>query len=266
MLSTLLKARPVLDEASVEWMFDCFAWALRNFDARVFYDETILVTPSNEHFPGRGGSAQDMAQLIFEQVKDYAGVKHWPCRLVDDDSVSTLPAASSLLPGPRRGRGDTVPAVVDGPQPLLIPYRADNLRDPEVLIANYAHVLAHYLASLGTELPPGGEQNWPHATELLAVFLGFGLMMANSAFTTKIRSCSSCAAPAVERTNYLSQYDISYALAIFCAVKDISPKQVLPHLKKTLRPFYKKAYKEVMANPERFDSLKARSNNGADSL
>lgn len=256
MFAALLKPKPVLDAETVDWMFDCFAWGLRNLDAGVFNNETILVTPTNEHFPGSESSVQGMAQLILDQVKGYAGVKHWPCRLVDANSISSLQPASLLLDGPLRGAAGKVPAVVDESRYLPIPYNVDSMRDPEVLIANYAHVLAHYLASLVEEPPPGGEQNWPHVTELLAVFMGFGLMMANSAYTAKIRSCSSCASPAVERTNYLSQYDISYALAIFCGLKDIAPKTVLPHLKKTLRPFYKKAYKEVMAQAERLERLK----------
>ena len=61
MLSKLLKPKACLDEESTLWLFDTFAWALRNLDARVFYDETILVTPSNQHFPGTEDSVHGMA-------------------------------------------------------------------------------------------------------------------------------------------------------------------------------------------------------------
>ena len=53
MLSKLLKPKACLDEETTLWLFDTFAWALRNLDARVFYDETILVTPSNQHFESK---------------------------------------------------------------------------------------------------------------------------------------------------------------------------------------------------------------------
>lgn len=244
MLFGLLGRKPVLDEVTVQWMQDTFAWALRNFDAQVFFGETILVTPSNEHFPGRENTPQGMANLIFGRVKDYAGLAHWPCVVVDA-------ATTGAISPPRIAnsqRGIKALAVAAEGQPLVIPYHPDQLRDPEVLISSYAHALAFYLGSQAQEPPPGGEENWPHITELLAVFLGFGVMMANSANTTKIRSCGSCCGPAVERTNFLSQYDMTYALAIFCALKNIPTGAVLPHLKSTLRPFYKQAIKEVTNN------------------
>jgi hypothetical protein len=80
-------------------------------------------------------------------------------------------------------------------------------------------------------------------------------MMANSANTAKIRSCGSCSGPAVERSNALSQYDITYALAIFSCLKNIPSKEVMVNLKKSLRPFYKKAAKEVMNKKEELDRI-----------
>jgi hypothetical protein len=198
-----------------------------------------------------------MAALIFDQVKAYAGMQHWPCRLVDEhiEEVNTLPRIQ--IEGPVRGAAGVVTTTVPDTQKLVVMYRPESLREPEVLIASFAHTLAHYLGMTAKEAPPGGEQNWPHVTELLAVFLGFGVMMADSANTTKIRSCSSCSGPAVERENFLSQYDITYALAIFCCVKDIPAGQVVKQLKSSLRPFYKKAVKDIMARKPQILRLKA---------
>lgn len=259
MFSRLFKPARLIDETSVQWMFDTFSWALKNFDAKVFFNESILVTPSNDHFPGRETSAEGMANLIFEKVKIYAGMQHWPCRLVDEsmEDVSTIPQIQLRLEGAVRGMSGVIPASVDDAQKLVIVYRQEDLRDPEVLIANFAHTLAHYLGTTAGEAPPGGEENWPHVTELLAVFMGFGVMMADSANTTKIRSCSSCSGPAIERENFLSQYDITYALAIFCCLKDIPTSQVVKLLKSSLRPFYKKAVKDVMGRKSQLLLLQA---------
>ena len=75
MLFGLLDRRPLLDEAYAGWMFDVYAWALRNFDPVMFRDETFLVTPSNQHFPGRANSPEEMANLIFKRV---IGTLDWP--------------------------------------------------------------------------------------------------------------------------------------------------------------------------------------------
>ena len=258
MLSRLLKPKTCLDNESTLWLFDTFAWALRNLDAQVFYNETILVTPSNQHFPGTENSVHGMANLIFSQVKEHAGLSHWPTKLTS--IAEGRPAASSKIEikGALRGLKGIMPTGEYVHQ-LSIVYNPDQIRDPEVLIADYAHVLAHYLGSMAQEPPPGGVENWPHITEVVAVFMGFGLMMANSANTVKIRSCGSCSGPAVERSNALSQYDITYALAIFSCLKKIPASEVLVNLKKSLRPFYKKAAKEVMNNQGELNRIRQNS-------
>lgn len=253
---SFLKPPQLLDETTLQWMFDSFAWALRNFDARIFRDETILVTPSNAHFPGRKSSAEDMAGLIFDRVSFFAGMQHWPCRLVDEDAAEGLPPPALPVTGLARAMTAAMPVALAAAQPLPVIYRADHLRDPEVMIAHFAHTLAHYLGTTASEPPPGGEENWPYVTELLAVFMGFGVAMADSAHTARIRSCGSCSGPAVERENYLSQFDVTYALAIFCCLKDIPAREALKHLKSTLRPFFKKAMKDVMRRESQLQRLR----------
>lgn len=255
----LLKKQPLLEEQTVQWMFDNFNWALRHFDAEVFYKETILVVPSNELFPGSANNAEDMASLIFERVKSYAGLAHWPCRLLNEEEVTTIEPPKLILTGPVRGSKGIVPVDVDETHRLVITYNPFALNDPEVMIANYAHILSHYLGSLSSEVPPGGTENWPHVTELLAVFLGFGVIMANTAHTAKIRSCGSCSGPAVERTNYLSQEEVTYALAVFTCVRQIPNNQVLRYLKKSLHPFFKKAVKDVMGRDNALAELRSFS-------
>jgi len=198
-----------------------------------------------------------MVRLIFERVRLYAGLRHWPFCLLDENALQ--PLAPPVLPPPGAGRalpagGEAAP--LDAPDAPPVAYRLDQLRDPEVMVAQFAHTLAHYLGTTASEPPPGGEENWPHVTELLAVFLGFGVAMADSAHTVKIRSCASCAGPAVERENYLSQYDVTYALAIFCTLKDIPAQQAARHLKSSLRPFFKKAMKDVARRQETLARLR----------
>ena len=258
MLSKLIKPKTCLDEGSTLWLFDTFAWALRNLDARVFYDESILVTPSDQHFPGTVNSADGMANLIFGQVKEHAGLGHWPTKLTSIAEGRPARAPKIEIEGALRGSKGIMP-MGEVIHQLPVTYNPNQLRNPEVLIADYAHVLAHYLGSMSKEPPPGGVENWPHITEVVAVFMGFGLMMANSANTAKIRSCGSCSGPAVERSNALSQYDITYALAIFSCLKEIPAREVLVHLKKTLRPFYKKAAREVMHKTEELDRINMNS-------
>jgi hypothetical protein len=49
----------------------------------------------------------------------------------------------------------------------------------------------------------------------------------------------------VQALGYLTEEEFAYALAIFCVLKNIPGGEIEPHLKKTLRPVYRKAVKEI---------------------
>ncbi len=103
MLFGLLDRRPLLDENYADWLFDIYAWALRNFDPIMFRDETQLVTPSNHHFPGRANSPEQMANLIFDRVVAYAGMAHWPLKLLPPGSCVLEPAPEVRVVAGARG-------------------------------------------------------------------------------------------------------------------------------------------------------------------
>lgn len=217
---------------------------MRNFNATLFREETSLITPSNEHFPGRADSVAGMAEIIFKNVQTYAGLRHWPCRVVDMTRAHEDQPINLAILGSARGANAVLPAEAAALPPLLIPYNPHQVGEPEALIASFVHVLAYYLAMTCEEPPPGGEEYRAHATELLGIFMGFGIMFANSAYTFK-RGCGSCYNPFAERSAALNQDEATYALAMFCRLKNIPNKQVLPHLKKYLRPIYKRAAREL---------------------
>jgi len=243
MFLDLLERRPLLEETYANWMFDIYAWALRNFDPVMFREETLLVTPSNQHFPGRASSPDEMANLIFDRVVAYAGMEHWPLKLMPPDSCVLQPAAEVRVA--TGVRGARAMAVEPSPASLTVSYEPGYLNNPEAIIAMFAHTLAHYLGKSATEPPPGGGESWPQTTEILAVFLGFGLMFANTALVLPRGGC--CGGPVVRRQAYVTQHDITYALAIFSTLKGLPQKQVLQHLKKSLRGHFKRASREIQS-------------------
>jgi len=267
MLLDLFKTKPVLDEESVQWLIDVYAWALNNFDAEIFYQHTQLVLPSNEFFPGRADSHYAMASLIFDKVKQYAHMQHWPCQLIEQSQCQLNYVPQIAIEGaPRRieqNLQENPVSAVNSDQHLIIQYDANQVRNPEAIIATFAHNLAHYLGTMAEQNPPGVEENWPQMAEVLGVFMGFGVIFANSAFNFKNITCGSCSGPATNRNSFLSQYDITYALAIFTTLKEIPNKQVLSYLKSSLKPFFKKAMKELKNNSEKLDILRKIDKNSS---
>lgn len=241
----------------MQWLFDVYAWALENFDAELFFEDSILVIPSNRHFLGTASSVQEMAQIIFDNVREYAGLKHWPCRLTTDQTCLTQQAQLTIQGSSLRTMEGSIADSQNEAESLAILYDPRQVTNPEAIIASFSHTLAHYLGSMAQNLPPGGEDNWPHITEVLAVFMGFGLMFANSAFEYRNTTCGSCQPQKVQRQSFLLQYDITYALAIFAVLKEIPLKDVNPHVKKSLRSYFKRAYKDVQKRSDKLQRLQS---------
>ena len=248
-----------IDDAAAGWLIETFAWALRNFGAAVFYEETRLVVPTNEHFPGRADSAQGMARLVFDHVARYAGMGHWPFGVADQAQCSIGAPTRVEIRGALRGSKGLPASETDEAHSLTVVYDPQLIGNPEALIATYAHALAYYLGQLAREPPPGGTDTWPQATEALAVFMGFGLMFANSAFSVHVRSCASCGGAAAQRRAYLTQHQSTYALALFSVLKGIPNKAVVRHLKPSLRPCYRACVKEIRGKREALERLRAIS-------
>jgi hypothetical protein len=246
MFANLFAPKPPLDEPSVEWILQVFGWALRWFDAAFFRDQTLLVSPTNEHFPGRADSVHGMADLIFRATAGYAGMGHWPLRLLPPDGGVPLAPPLLALPRPLRlASAEPPPARSGGGAIIPIAYDPILVNNPEALIAGLAQTLAHHLGAAAGEPPPGGLQNWPQATEIIGVFLGFGVLFANTAFQFQTRSCGSCGGPSPQRQAFLSQFDLTYALALFCVLKGIPQREAQRHLKKSLRSHFKSCMGDI---------------------
>jgi len=253
-LGLFKSTKPLIESDARDWMFDVFEWSMQQFDRDFFFRQSQLVLPNNQFFPGRADGVQGMAELVFGQVARYAGIAHWPtevaafdqCQL---DSGQPVRIAPPLRSADQPGELQSDRAVAR----LRIPYNPQQVANPEGLIASFAHVVAHYLGQFANEPPPGGAEYWPHTTEMVAVFLGFGLMFANSAYTFR-GGCGSCYNPAANRDAYLTERQATYALAIFALLKGLDRKQVSPNLKSHLRGFYRQALREIEAQ-SRFRSL-----------
>jgi hypothetical protein len=261
MFANLFTAKPPLDEPSIEWIFAVFGWALRWFDAGYFRDQTLLIAPTNDFFPGRADSIQGMAELIFHATTGYAGMGHWPLKLMTPEAGLPIAPPLLTLPSPLRGTPSTsadsgVLALTRSGTIIPIAYDPVLVNNPEALIAVLAQNLAHHLGAAAGEPPPGGLENWPQATEIVGVFLGFGIPFANTAFPFQSRSCGNCSGASPQRQAFLSQFDITYALALFCMIKGIPPREALRHLKSSLRPHGKRCLADVARRETDLEKLR----------
>ncbi len=280
MLNLFNRNQQLLEPEIIEWIFNTYAWAFEQFERDVFFNETTLVLPDNQHFPGKETSANGMASLILEQVKLYAGMAHWPTQLINLAETASGPIIqnSVTIQGAIRGKNASTQAghivLFDGRMDPSLPasvvssalgaqacgkviftFHPQQLKSPEGMIAHFVQGLSEHLSNIKKSLPPGGQDYLPMARELIGIFMGFGIMFANSAIVARVGGCGGCGGgQSPVRQVYMSEEESTYALAVFCQLKGISAKQVTKHLKKHLRGFFKSALKEcqvkIKQNPD----------------
>jgi hypothetical protein len=265
MLSTLFKTKPVIDESSKEWIFDTFAWCMEQLDGDFFKENSELILPTNNFYPGSSSSVEEMASTIFANTTKYAGMTSWPLKLVSSDSFVQTEMPKLFFQSRLRGENATIstnvsvnnsPSItynVEGEKiassiattpKIDIAFHSSQLNQPQDLIAYLVQIQAGILVNQHGVLPPGGKEVLPQTIDLVACFMGFGVIFANTAYQFK-GGCGSCNNRSLNRQPALPELETVYALAVFCVIKGIESKVVKKELKSHLYKPFRQAHKEI---------------------
>ncbi|MBM7123961.1 hypothetical protein ISP19_01095 [Dyella flava] len=242
----------LLDPDLAEWQLGCFEWLLKHTGGMEAYRRRKLILPTREFFPSNELRGHDLAERIFEQVKVWAGMEAWPCQLEQQsESQKTLIASKHLLlPPSDHSPAGTFRALKEGG--AIISYHPRNLQNPMSLVATFAHELAHYRTAGFPEPPPGGWEVWEPATDIAAVFLGFGIFLANSRFHFEHFTEDRGKGLQWQRSGYrwqnqgyISDAEVLHMHALVSKTLGAGVKVTLAHLKSSLHGIYKRMYKDV---------------------
>lgn len=217
-----------------EWLLACFAWLDQTLGERDRTDQFSprLILPNDPAL-----ASATTASDLFEAVKLLAGLSEWECRL-EKGEARREPIETGLLMEFSTESSALGTFSVEGDTPV-VRYDPALLRDPDALVATFAHELAHLVIhSLG--MPPGGETLEEHATDCAAVYLGFGVFLANSARNFGQFNDGAMAGWQSETSGYLSENALVTAVAIFERRFSAGEKS-LGALKGYLRKPYRKA-------------------------
>lgn len=235
-----------IEADELEWQLAMFKWLIQSFSNADFLAVTPTIPPDEGLFPVPAGTRERRAAAYFDHVRRMAGMEQWPCRLEageDDRPRQITPGIALVHESPSRPLG-TFSAEPDGEDQLgiVIRYHPRLVDDPSALIATFAHELAHYLIHDRAEAPPGGWELDELATDLTAVYLGFGVFLANSAKQFEAFTSFDQMGWQTRRSGYLSEGALVTAIVIRERLGKRDPKQSAgPHLKRYLGADLKQA-------------------------
>jgi hypothetical protein len=240
----LFGARLPIEADEFEWIMACFRWFTTEFDGHRSLHRDALVLPDTRTFPPSRTQGHERAMELFDVVKRRAGMSHWQCDLIPGEAERGTRVATGL--GLRH---------VSKPAPLgtfsyadgryRITYNPSELDRPQSLIATFAHELAHYLLHTARTPSPGGRDLHEHATDLAAVYLGFGVFMANSAKNFSQFQNFGEQGWEMRPQGYLSELALTTGLAMFVRLSDTDAKSAERELKDYLRAPFRKALKAI---------------------
>jgi hypothetical protein len=230
----------------MDWLHETYKWLLQNFPNNPTIENIKLVTPNKECFPHLSESVEERVSEIFTNVRRLSGMEDWPCVLqVQEEDPDPHVAPTVLIENAPQGPSGTF--RLDEQNRAVISFNINLVNDNWALVSTFAHELAHYLTCSTKEPPPGGWENWEFATDLAAVYLGFGIFLSNMAFNYQqfVDMQSQTQGWSTRRQGYLSENELLYGLAIFVLINNMDEKKPLRYLKDSLKGRYKKSLKYI---------------------
>jgi hypothetical protein len=237
----LFGPRLPIDRDELDWQLATFKWMEQEFGP---VGPRSLVLPTPACFPPSSRSGHERIEDLFGHVRREAGMADWPCELEAGRSDRPTRAGNALL---LKHEGAAAPcgtfriAGDAGAERVVISYNPAHAADTTGLIATFAHELAHYLMSTARSAPPGGWSLHELHTDLVAVGLGFGIFLANSARNFSQFQDATEMGWSSRSQGYLSEGALITGLVIFQRLGGRDPDAAKPYLKDYLRTDLKHA-------------------------
>jgi len=238
--------RQIVDADTAAWHVENFEWLARQFAGNGAFERTRLVLPRPGFFISDGETGHALALRLFDQVKIYCGMNGWDAELIADDNPAARQQSWSLgMVAPRAHALGTFEASGNR---IRITYVPALLARPDQFIATMAHELAHYLLASAREPFVCAEDEHEFLTDLAAVFMGFGVFLANARFNMQTYADGQVQGWQWNRSGYLPEADLVFALALFLRVKGLDADAAGAGLKPHLAGLLRRAMKALPAD------------------
>ena len=180
----------------------------------------------------------------------------WPCEVQqqEEDPPDAISPAMQIVHSSEAPLGTF--SISENENIAVISYNPRLLNDRMALVATFAHELSHYLTLSIEEPPPGGWECLEPATDVTAVFVGFGVFLINSAFSFAQFGDSLAIGWRSQRQGYLGEPALLYTHALISKLLDAEAAYSLVHLKPSLAPTFRKMDEFVAQSPAIIEALR----------
>ncbi len=233
-----------IDLDELDFQLATFKWLIAQFGP---VGEQPLVLPTRAFFPLSGAGGEAGVLEIFEAVRGHAGMADWPCELQGGQQNRPFDVGNNIFLKHSGSAPCGTFEIGEGPAGTygIISYNPDMAHDMAGLAATFAHELGHYLMATATADPPGGWELHELHTDLAAIYLGFGIFLANHARSFEHFSTESSTGWRSSIQGYLSEQALVTGLCIFQRLAGREPAEAEPHLKPYLASVLRNADKAL---------------------
>ncbi len=225
----------VVSPDAADWILRRTRWLMSRQTREEFFARPLLL-PTDEFFPRRWTSDLPALEDLTERMRLYAGLAEHPVKVEVKDEVTSLSRKGVSLGSWFAGGCIWAPQWRDGialiqVELLALEHRFD-------MVSTLAHELGHLFGfvRLGCAKSPPSDNE--ELTDLIAAMHGAGVFVCRSAQDYH-RGWKG----------YLSQAELSFALALFCAIRGIRGETVAPHLSVDPRAFFDTVLRFLESTP-----------------
>ena len=197
--------------AARAWLESRTRWLVAEFGLAAARN-AVMVLPLPEFFPDEYDGSRESGRLLFDRVCRYMRIEPGSVRLHffdAHDSLSLLNRRFDRLEG-------ALGVYYAGARSIRIDDRT--LQDPLTLVAVAAHELSHFLL-LGQGRVSRHEPDHEKITDLLTVYLGFGVFIGNARVAWQPAPPADTEGRSAEQLEYMGQAEVGYALALWARLR-----------------------------------------------
>ncbi|MGE5324002.1 MAG: hypothetical protein ACM3SW_14125 [Actinomycetota bacterium] len=210
-----------------------------------------VVLPNEEHFPDPYDKTVEAAERMFCRVCNHMKVDRSRIEFeVFSDGAEELSEFLPYWKGNGAGCAGLYVHADKENDKMVVALRQSQMNDPLAVVATLAHELGHVIL-LGGGLLEASAKDMEPLTDLLTVFLGFGIFNANCAARFQQWQDERNQGWSMQRLGYLPEQVYGYALARFAHERNEPRPRWAVHLSANVRAYFQKSMQWLHAEDRR---------------